>query len=287
MASIFYSWQSDRKPVRNKLGTALKRVCNLLSRELNEAERPELDSDTRGRFGSESISRTIFEKIDACDVFIADVTPILKSDNGKLFPNPNVMIEVGYALKTKPTGTKLYVVIADEEIDTDKMPFDIRDQHLYFFPSSLKPAELADELTKIVSEMLIQAAEHRSSNTETDDTPWIYVNHAYDTKWANSQAITFEISSDEDKEYFLESIKFGSLVSSPALVIPAKSSGTHASVTGEDIYPLEKPVNEMSIIVSRGGHKYEISQEVKASIRNDERYNIERIIPKPNGKRLK
>lgn len=285
MATIFYSWQSDDKAARNKLSTALKRICVLLGRELTEPDRPELDSDTQGTFGSESISQTIFNKIDSCDIFVADVTPILKSEKGKLFPNPNVMIEIGYALKTKPVGTKLYIALVEDEIDIDKMPFDIRDQHLYAMPISYKPSQIVDELTKVISQMLVQSASLSTDSTD-EMTPWIYVDMAATTNWADGQTIEFKIKSDETKEFFLEKIKFGDIETEPAIAIPGGSTDTRASITGKDIFPLKDRVHEMSIVVSRAKDKYEIFQEVKTSPRADGRYNIERIIPKPNGKKL-
>ena len=65
------------------------------------------DKDTQGRTGSPDIVQSIFSKIDACDLFIADVSIVNKyaSLDGaegkpvKYSPNPNVLIELGYAVK--------------------------------------------------------------------------------------------------------------------------------------------------------------------------------------------
>ena len=100
MKTIFFSWQSDVKPVRNKFKSALETAAKRISKNLEEADRPEIDSDTQGTFGSEDIFNTILEKIDAATLFVADVTPIASTET-KLIPNPNVMTELGYALKTK------------------------------------------------------------------------------------------------------------------------------------------------------------------------------------------
>jgi hypothetical protein len=64
--------------------------------------RPEIDHDTRGVAGTPPIAETILRKIDAASVFIADVTPVAVTDQGKQVANPNVLIELGYAKKTHP-----------------------------------------------------------------------------------------------------------------------------------------------------------------------------------------
>ena len=67
------------------------------------------DRDTQGVFGSPDIVETIFSKIDDCDIFVADVSavttyPVLDSegiptDRIKATPNPNVLLELGYAVR--------------------------------------------------------------------------------------------------------------------------------------------------------------------------------------------
>lgn len=99
---LFYSWQSDRdsKLCRNFIEGALE-----AAKERIEAERGiilEIDRDTKGVAGTPPITPTILRKIDACDIFVADMTFVGRAENdvagfGKLMPNPNVMFEYGYA----------------------------------------------------------------------------------------------------------------------------------------------------------------------------------------------
>jgi len=78
--SIFFSWQSDTptKIGRNFLRKALEEACEEIVAEssISEALRDELvvDSDTQGEAGQPPIADTIFKKIDAAAVFVADVT---------------------------------------------------------------------------------------------------------------------------------------------------------------------------------------------------------------------
>lgn len=95
---IFYSWQSDRE--RNACG----RFIALALASAIEALQPHytgellLDSDTAGVAGTPPVSETILGKIRDCDIFIGDVSFVgATSDGKKLLPNPNVMIEFGYA----------------------------------------------------------------------------------------------------------------------------------------------------------------------------------------------
>jgi hypothetical protein len=99
MSTVFWSWQSDRpaRETRSVIRDALFAALDRIAADLEEADRPELDHDTRGVPGSPDIVATILTKIEAAAVFIADVTPIAVSDGGKHLANPNVLIELGYA----------------------------------------------------------------------------------------------------------------------------------------------------------------------------------------------
>ena len=104
--TVFYSWQSDspQKSNRNFIQTVLKRAIDALNAKGTLAVEVVLDSDTRNVAGSPKIADTIYKKIDAASVFVADVT-IVKWTAGKTvktrkaLPNPNVLVELGYALK--------------------------------------------------------------------------------------------------------------------------------------------------------------------------------------------
>jgi hypothetical protein len=170
MKKIFYSWQSDNKPVRNKIKTALEIAAKRLNDQLEESERPELDSDTQGTYGSEDIINTIFEKIDACSIFVADVTPITQMGE-KLIPNPNVMAELGYAIKAKGANTRLYIYCTDEPIDVSKMPFDIRGKSLFRFSTSDTPSAMADKLVPMLTGMLQGSPPNNLVKIELIDDP--------------------------------------------------------------------------------------------------------------------
>ena len=104
--TIFYSWQSDRANSTNRgfIESALKKAIEVLKidEKLLAAARDEeikIDRDTLGVPGSPPIVDTILEKIASCDAFVADMTYIGKTNEDRYLPNPNVLIEYGFALK--------------------------------------------------------------------------------------------------------------------------------------------------------------------------------------------
>lgn len=94
--NIFYSWQSDLPSISNK-----NYIEKMIKKSISNLEKEDsiiaiVDRDTKGKTGSPNIFETILSKIDKCKFFICDVSIV--SENNK--PNPNVLIELGYAIKT-------------------------------------------------------------------------------------------------------------------------------------------------------------------------------------------
>ena len=96
--TIFYSWQSDIEPNKHRyfIERCLKNALTELEQNANIYM--EYDRDTIGKNGSPDISKTIFDKIDKSVLFVCDVSIINKTYEGKKTPNPNVLIELGYAV---------------------------------------------------------------------------------------------------------------------------------------------------------------------------------------------
>ncbi|WP_312809050.1 hypothetical protein [Agrobacterium cavarae] len=95
--TLFYSWQSDRdrEVCGNFIRMALQEAINTCDEEHGIAIH--LDSDTQGVPGTPPVSETILKKIRECEIFVGDVTFVATTAYGKQLPNPNVMIELGYA----------------------------------------------------------------------------------------------------------------------------------------------------------------------------------------------
>ncbi len=133
MPNIFYSWQSDldaktnRWFIRDCLKKAIKKVN--ASVELENASREiELDHDTKGVPGSPPIFDTIIFKIQNADLMLCDLSPISIAENSKHCPNPNVLIEYGYAL-SHLEDTRMLLVINEAYVEgelKDCLPFDLQ-----------------------------------------------------------------------------------------------------------------------------------------------------------------
>lgn len=128
-STVFWSWQSDRpaRVTRDVIRDALCIAIGRLAADFDEAERPEIDHDTLNTPGSPEIVATIFEKIDESSVFVADVTPIAVSAEGKHIANPNVLIELGYAKKS--LGPERVVLVWNPTFtsaEPEDLPFDMR-----------------------------------------------------------------------------------------------------------------------------------------------------------------
>ena len=70
----------------------------------------EVDSETKGVPGHPPVADTILKKIDAAAVFVADLTFVGEGSDESSMPNPNVLIEFGWALKTLTHDRVAFVV---------------------------------------------------------------------------------------------------------------------------------------------------------------------------------
>lgn len=104
---IFFSWQSDTPTEwgRNFVERALTKAAANLVRDLTVEESIRgpglaIDKDTKGVSGTPPIVETIFKKIDGALAYVADLTFVGKRHDGRPTPNPNVLVEYGWALKS-------------------------------------------------------------------------------------------------------------------------------------------------------------------------------------------
>lgn len=149
---IFYSWQSDVAKSRQIIKKSMQATIQKLKDEYGYDII--IDEGTRDVPGAPSIDRTIFEKIDKCDVFLCDVTPIAKVGE-KEIPNPNVMTELGYALAKVGENQVVFVAMSGDW-NNNFMPFDIRNRRIGTFKSE-KDCNLDFEIETAINHSI----EHR------------------------------------------------------------------------------------------------------------------------------
>lgn len=156
--TIFYSWQSDIKESRNFISDCLEK----LEKRLSHLMLCNIDRDTKGLAGAPDIGDSIYEKIDVADIFIADVTIINKDFQGRKTPNPNVMIELGYAIKA--LGWDRIILLYNRDYgDVEELPFDINHRRMTAYSlSEQKKAEVRENIvSNIQATIHILEQEHR------------------------------------------------------------------------------------------------------------------------------
>lgn len=124
---VFYSWQSDLPNSCNRsfLENCIKESLKELSiSELYDIDF-RIDKDTMNATGTPHIADTIFSKIEKAKLFIADVSIINSDYIKRKTPNPNVLIELGYAAKV--LGWDKIICIFNTDFGSfDDLPFDIK-----------------------------------------------------------------------------------------------------------------------------------------------------------------
>lgn len=159
--NIFYSWQLDTNPKHNKyfINDCLIKAIKELKKDLSINVIPRLDKDTEERIGSPDIVDAILKKIDASNIFVADVTLInynrisrlLKS---KFTPNPNVLIELGYAVN-RLSWDRIICLNNTLLSDLKHMPFDLRQNRISKFECDLSNRkEQEDRLVRLLVEAI-------------------------------------------------------------------------------------------------------------------------------------
>ncbi|WP_366182963.1 hypothetical protein [Flavobacterium ovatum] len=140
--TIFYSWQSDKIKNKNFIYSNLDRAIRQLKAKAKGGENTfnvelNLDRDTQDQSGSPAITQTIFNKIAESDIFICDVslinnTLVNRLSKSRLTPNPNVLIELGYAVHV--LGWERIILVNNSSFgENELLPFDLRGHRISTF----------------------------------------------------------------------------------------------------------------------------------------------------------
>lgn len=154
--SIFYCWQDhlDSALHRNLIQNCLSKAIGIVQSEIPEGLECtlRLDHATEGRAGAVDIANSILEKIRASAMVVADVTPSkTNGDDPKFYPNPNVMLEVGYAAMAKGWN-RVNCVFNSASVKPEEMPFDLRYRRLSPYKCEDRDGrkEASGQLTKLL-----------------------------------------------------------------------------------------------------------------------------------------
>ena len=157
--TLFYAWQSDtpsnigRNFVEKAASKALKEIhaTGILEKA------PRLDKDTKDIPGMPDIANTILEKIKSSSAFLADLTFIGKDvirdeKDAKLLPNPNVLLELGYAI-AHLGWERIICVMNTNYGGQDELPFDLKHRRWPLF-FSLSPEAKPDERKTVKAKII-------------------------------------------------------------------------------------------------------------------------------------
>jgi hypothetical protein len=147
--TVFYSWQSDLPNGTNR--SFVETCLNKAIKELRVAQPhldPCLDRDTTNVPGSPDIAATILDKIDNCHIFVCDISIVHAGKRS--MPNPNVVFELGYAVKR--LGWDRVICVANEHFGAvESLPFDVRQRRVKCYtlsPETTDRTEIAKALTR-------------------------------------------------------------------------------------------------------------------------------------------
>lgn len=147
--SIFYSWQSDLPNNKNRtfINSCLNKAIKQLLKSCPRVTEITLEMDSRNECGTPDLIESIFNKIDECDIFIADISIINLKPQKRLTPNPNVLLELGYAAKSKG-WSNIICIFNTEFARIEDLPFDIRSRKPLIYNTSGELSKIRENLLK-------------------------------------------------------------------------------------------------------------------------------------------
>lgn len=172
---VFYSWQSDHPNSVNRglIQDALEKAAKEIRDDDSILVDPVVDRDTVGVPGSPDITATIFSKIDKAQIFVCDVT-IVNQHSHREAPNPNVLIELGYAIRA--LGPDRIVMVMNTAFGgPELLPFDLRNKRVLVYSAPTEIPEKASERkalqSKLREALLTITAEFVESSDSSESKP--------------------------------------------------------------------------------------------------------------------
>lgn len=147
---IFYSWQSDLPNATNRgfIEKALEDAAKFIRNDDSIEVEPVIDRDTIGVPGSPDIAHTIFDKIEQAQVFVCDISIINLNTLSRPTPNPNALIELGYAIKA--LGWDNIIMVMNSAFGRpEELPFDLRMRRVVTYRMLQESEDRATERKKL------------------------------------------------------------------------------------------------------------------------------------------
>ncbi len=263
MNKIFFSWQSDDMQAKKFLQDCINDAVSGL-------DDWEVEHATRDLVGSKDIGRSILDKIDKSDLFLADISIINPNSQDKKTPNPNVLYELGYAVARLTDDNIIQIANTLTTPNKDKeMPFDIRNsQSIYIKFVSSSKTQLTEEIRRIIGL-------HKSKKEMSG--PYIY-SGLYTRSIIGEIQLNF--TNDEDSTYHLNSVQINYSEKKVETDLAPKKV-VSVSIGQIGFVQADKTVRTMSFVVSRMGKSYRIVQKANYEENMDKQFQLESITNKP------
>ena len=170
--TIFYSWQSDLPNATNRgfIQKALEDAVKSIRDDDSVQVEPVIDRDTLDIPGAPDIAETILDKIEKSRVFVCDIS-IISQQISRPTPNPNVLIELGYALKA--LGWKRVIMVMNTSFGgPELLPFDLKMKRVvsYQMPEAVQDrASERKRLSSILKKAIHAVLTDMEKQIEHDD----------------------------------------------------------------------------------------------------------------------
>jgi hypothetical protein len=166
---IFYSWQADLPNATNRalIRDALEQAAEQVSGQPEWVHVPvRVDSDTQGIPGAPAIDESIFAKIRGAGCFVADVSLLgAVGPKSRLTPNPNVLVELGYAVSQLTWDRVLMVMNTANGHRPEDLPFDLRQRRVVTY--ALEPGQpKTPQRNKLIAAFKLQFEGALATSTE-------------------------------------------------------------------------------------------------------------------------
>ncbi len=211
--TVFWSWQNDSPSNENRyfIEDCLKRAAKKIGRE--DAILIDVDRDTKGIGGTPSIADTIFNKIRSSDVFVWDATLVYSQP--RYAPNPNVLIELGYALAAMGDGRLIGVMNVAGRPGGDELPFDLKHRRwpitysldLNSEADQTNKSDVRDKLVNDLANALRDALKEPKESLFLSDvdlfvakTLWKIIDSRWFVYWANWRLTNPQVESSEHRD---------------------------------------------------------------------------------------
>ena len=198
--NIFYSWQSDlpnksnRGLIKDCLEKAVKKLGIEAEIDFN------VDRDTKDTPGTPDIIKTIFDKIEKSHIFICDISIINSEFISRKTPNPNVLIELGYAAKVL-TWDRVICIYNTDYGSFEDLPFDIRQRRPLPYSTQIEKykesltGSLQNAVKTILTHYPIEKRVNDFIKVEIDTEILSFINHLHKIFKHDNEPFSFEAVS--------------------------------------------------------------------------------------------